>query len=79
MGTLGHDHEDRRRRGDADRSDDPDRGSMENGAATAEDEQHREDRQGAQRDRDPWNEQLAHPSILAASRGPANLGTSTSE
>lgn len=52
---------------------------MEDGAATAEDEEHREDRQWAQRDPDPWNEELAHASILAVSPGPGNLGASTSK
>jgi hypothetical protein len=47
---------------------------MEDGAATAEDEEHREDRQWAQRDPDPWNEELAHASILAVSPGPGQPG-----
>jgi hypothetical protein len=44
MGTFGNDHEGNRGRCDADRPGDPEDGPVDEGSATTEDEQHREDR-----------------------------------
>jgi hypothetical protein len=44
IGTLSHDHEGNGRRSNADRPGNPEGGPVDDGSATTEDEQHREDR-----------------------------------